>query len=324
MAFAMRKYLSVIVALTAPTVAGCGGGSSNNNTNTYAIPVAVTAVAVTDLSWVRTYNGSLEGIRQAEPTATLSETITALRVTEGDEVTPGQVIIEFDKYGPSTRLRQAEAAYLDARRNYEKFERLFEGRAVSERERDYAETQYKIAKADYEAARDQVLVKSPIAGIVTDIYVKMGQQARLGQVLTIERSASVYIRSELDTSITAEGWVQKISESADPATRTVTVDVLAANPQGLLGPGMYVTGEILLERREQILAVPGDALVTRNGQRGVFIARDSVAHFAEIKEGLTVGNLTQVVSGVAEGDLVVVLGQQSLHNGTRISTEITE
>lgn len=326
-------------------LAGCGGKSAQKNTSTFAIPVAVTAAEITDITWVRAYNGSLAGVRQAEPTAKIPETITALAVAEGDEVTTGQVIIEFDKYGSSSRLRQAEAVYLDAERNFEKYERLYQGGAVSERERDYAETQYKIAKADYEAARDQVLIKSPIDGIVTEIYVKAGEQTFLGQVLAIiaaidtmrltfdvpyfdarliRKGAPVNIGSELDTSITAEGWVEEISESADPVTRTVSVKVLMANPGGLLRPGMYVTGEVLLKRHEQVLVVPGEALVRRGGQQGVFVVQDSLAHFSPVETGLSVGEVTQIISGVSAGDLVVTLGQQSLQDGTRVSTEMTD
>jgi len=339
-----RKRVNLALMIAGLVLIGCGGGPGQNNNNTYAVPVATTVAQITDLTWVRAYNGSLEGIRQAEPTAKIPETVAALMVARGDEVTAGQVIIKLDKYGPSSRLRQAEAVYLDAKRNFEKYERLFQGRAVSERERNYAETQYKVARADYEAARDQVLVKSPIDGVVTDIHVKVGQQVHLGQILAviaatdtmrfsfnvpyfdarpIHKGAPVDLRSELDTSITARGWVKEISESADPVTRTVSIDVLVANLDGTLRPGMYVTGEVLLERREQVLAVPGDALIRRAAQLGVFVVRDSLAYFVPVETGLTVGDLTEITSGVAAGDHVVVLGQQSLQDSTRVGVEVS-
>jgi membrane fusion protein (multidrug efflux system) len=326
-------------------IVGCGGPPAENNANSYAVPVLVAEVEITDLSWIRSYNGSLAGIRQAEPTARIPETITLLPVAEGEMVRVGDVLVEFDKYGPSSQFRQAEAAYLEVKRNLDKYQRLFEGGAVSERERDFYETQYAISKANYEAARDQVRVKSPIAGIVTDIRVKIGQQASPGQVLAvvaatdtmrltfdvpffdarpINKGAPVQIRSELDTTITATGWVQEISESADPVTRTVSVEVLMANPDRLLRPGTYVTGEVLLDRLEQVLTIPTDALVNRGDRRGVFIAADSVAHFVPITEGLTVRERVEIKSGLARGDRVVVFGQQSLQDGTRISIESIE
>jgi len=338
-----KKLFLITAALGAVVIVGCSGKTAKNNTNVHAIPVAVSVVQLGDLTLTRAYNGSLEGIRQAEPTAKLPETITALRASEGDRVSVGQVLIEFDKFGPSSRLHQAEAVFLDAQRNYEKYQRLYEGKAVSERERDYAETSYKVAKADYEAARDQVEVKSPITGVLTDINVKAGQQAIPGQVLAviaqvdtmrltcdipyfdaqpIKKGAPVHLRSELDTSLTAEGWVRKIAESADPATRTVTVEILIANPQGTLRPGMYVTGEILLERLAQVLIAPAAALVIRAGRHGVFVARDSVVHFMPVQTGMVVGDRVEITSGIAAGDQVVVLGQQSLQDSTRVNAEI--
>jgi membrane fusion protein (multidrug efflux system) len=324
---------------------GCSGPAVEENANSYAVPVAVTEAKVTDLVWTRSYSGSLAGIRQAEPTAKIPETVVALRATEGDKVRAGDVLIVFDMYGPTSQVRQVEAAYLDAKRNFEKYQRLFEGGAVSEQERDITETQHKITLANYEAARDQVQIKSPINGILTDIQVKIGQQAMAGQTLAViaavdtmrltleipyfdarpmARGAAVNIRSELDTTITGAGWIQKISESANPVTRTVAVDVLIPNPDGLLRPGMYVTGEVVLGRLEQVVTVPVDALVDRGAVRGVFVAVDSLAHFVSVVEGLTVEETTEIKSGLSAGDRVVIFGQQSLQDRTRISIESIE
>ncbi|MFC1475590.1 efflux RND transporter periplasmic adaptor subunit [Candidatus Zixiibacteriota bacterium] len=337
--------MRLVLLLGVLAILGCGGPPDNNNTNFFAVPVTVAEVEVSDMAWTRSYNGSLAGIRQAEPTAKIPETIIAIPIAEGESVRAGDVLIEFDKYGPSSQVRQAEAAYLDAQRNFEKYQRLFEGGAVSQRDRDFHETQFTISKANYEAARDQVLVKSPINGILTAIHVKIGQQAHPGQVLAVvaavdtmrltfdvpyfdarpmKKRAPVQIRSELDTTITATGWIQEISESADPVTRTVSVEVLMTNPDRYLRPGMYVTGEILLDRLEQVLTIPIDALVDRGDTRGVFVAADSLVRFVPITEGLAVGERVQVKSGLTRGDQVVILGKQSLQDSTRISIEAVE
>ena len=333
------SWLVMVAGLAGSVVFGCSGQSAKNAATAHAVPVAVSVARIGDLTLTRAYNGSLSGVRQAEPTAKVPETVTAVRVAEGEHVTAGQVLIEFDRFGPAAQVRQAEAVYLEAQRNYEKYERLYQGKAVSESERDYAETQFKVAKANYEAARDQVQVKSPISGVVTDIHVKVGQQTYLGQTLAviadidtvrlvfdvpyfdarpIKKGAPVYLRSELDTTATAVGWVREIAESADPVTRTVSIEVYVANPRGMLHPGMYVTGEVLLERREGVLVVPREALVSRGGKDGVFVVADSTARFSPVVAGLTVDEQTEIVSGVAAGDQIVVLGQQSLESGMRV------
>lgn len=341
----MSIRLSAIAVLLLMVLAGCGKEAENKQQDGYGIPVGVTVVQETSLTLKRTYNGSLEGIRQAEPTAKIPETVTAVLVKEGDVIRAGQVLVEFDKYGPSSQVRQSEALYLQAKQDYEKYERLYQGKAVSERDRDYAKTQYDVARATYEAARDQVQVQSPISGTVTDIFVKQGQQANLGQVLAvvaaldtmrftfdipyfearpIKRGMTVYIHSELDTTITGEGWVDKISESADRVTRMVTVEVLVENPDRSLQPGMYVVGEAVLQQISDALTVPRNALVDRDNQRGVFAVADSVAKFIPVEEGLTVGDRIQITSGISSGDRVVVIGQQALEDGMQISVEGTE
>ncbi len=339
-----KIWTALLLFLLPASLAGCGGSEPATEEN-FAVPVIVAVADSTDLTWSRTYNGSVEGIRQASPAAKLSEAVTSLLVSEGERVKAGQAIIEFDKYGPTSRFRQAEASYEEAKRNFDKYQRLFAGGAVSEAQRDFYETQFKIARANYESARDQVRVKTPIDGTVTDIYVKVGQQVRLGQMLAtiaatdtmrltfdvpyfdtrpIARRTPVLVRSELDSSITMEGWVQEISESADPVTRTVSVEVLIANPDGLLEPGMYVTGEVILETHKGALVIPADALIDRGGVRGVFVAADSTAHFTAVSEGLVVGDLIEITAGLSRGDRVVSFGQQSLQDGSVISIESTE
>jgi membrane fusion protein (multidrug efflux system) len=345
MVIRMGKRLSIVVALSLSALAGCGGQAAKDNQNNYAIPVGSAVVQKSELTLVRTYYGSLEGIRQAEPTAKIPETVIEVRVTEGDAVRAGQVLVEFDKYGPSSQLRQSEALYLQAKRDYEKYERLYEGKAVSERDRDNAKTQYEVAKATYEAARDQVEVRSPIEGTVTDVFVKRGQQVTAGRVLAvvavldtmrftfdlpyfdarlITRGRKVVIHSQMDSTITGTGRVDNISESADPVTRMVTAEALVPNPGRILQPGMYVAGEVVMQEIPGALTVPRDALVTRDNKRGIFLVADSLAKFVPVVEGLTIGDRTEITSGVSQGDQIVTVGQHSLEDGMRINVEVTE
>ncbi len=342
-----KRYWGVFILLLAcslAALAGCGGQEQAAE-GRRPVPVTVVPAAPVDVDWTRSYNGTLEGIRQAEPTAKIAETIIKRRVAKGQPVKKDQVLLEFDKYGPTSQYRQAEAAYVEAKRNYEKYANLYEGGAVSEQERDYYQTQFKIAKANYESARDQVEVKSPITGTVTDLYVNVGDQPYIGQVLaviadtdtmrlhldipyfdaqSVAEGMLVIIPSRLDTTITATGWVDELSESADPVTRMVSIEVLVENDERILRPGMYVTGEILLQEYEHVLTVPVEALVNRQGQEGVFVEADSTAHFRPLTLGTTVGDIVVVADGLDIGDRVVVFGQQSLLDGSPVTAQIKE
>jgi membrane fusion protein (multidrug efflux system) len=327
------------LAATAVLVSGCGGGDAPQSLDDKRIPVLTARVERTDLRRSRTYAGSVEGVRQATVYARIAETVVRVHVSEGQKVSAGASLVSFDESGPGSAIRQARALAEDARRNAEKFQRLFDEGAVSEQERDARQTAYDVARADYEAAQDRAVVASPIGGIVTEVYTRAGRQMMPGEPLALVASAdtirvlldvSVYesgdlaegqrvtIRSELDTSMVTTGWIDQISSSADADTRTLSVEILADNLGRRFMPGMFVRAEIELELRSQVVSVVRDALVYRESGMGAFVVRDSVAYYVAVVPGIESGDRVEIRNGLAEGDEVVVLGQNNIQEGTKV------
>lgn len=326
------------LAAGALLLSGCGGGAPQSPGDK-SIPVLTARVGRTDLHRSRTYAGSVEGIRQATVYSRLSETVAEVHVTEGKRVAPGTPLVTFDESGPGTQLRQVRAVAEDARRNAEKFQRLFDQGAVSEQERDARQTAYDVARADYEAAQDRAVVTAPIGGIVTEVYTRVGRQMMPGEPLALVASidtirvlvgVSVYesgdlteglpvvIRAELDTSMVATGWIDQISLSADANTRTLSLEILADNARKRFMPGMFVRAEIELAKHAGAINVVRDALVYRESGMGAFVITDSVAHFVPVVTGIESGDRVEIVNGLAAGDEVVILGHNNIQEGTKV------
>ena len=333
-----RSPVLLMIAAMAVIAGGCGGGAPQS-LDSERIPVLTTRVERGDLRRLRTYAGSVEGIRQATVYARIAETVVRVHVSEGQKVSAGTTLVSFDESGPGSAIRQARALAEDARRNAEKFQRLFEQGAVSEQERDARQTAYDVASADYESALDRAVVTAPISGIVTEVYTRAGRQLAPGEPLALIAAAdtirvlvdvSVYesgdlaegqrvtIRSELDTTMVAAGWIDQISVSADADTRTMSLEILAANLDRRFLPGMFVRAEIELETRAQVVTVVRDALVYRESGLGAFVVRDSVAHYVQVDAGIESGDRVEIRTGLSEGDEVVVLGQNNIQEGTKV------
>jgi membrane fusion protein (multidrug efflux system) len=328
----------LILAAGAVLLSGCGGGTPQSFDDK-RIPVLTARVERNDLSRSRTYAGSVEGVRQATVYARISETVAQVHITEGKRVTAGAPLVTFDENGPGTQLRQARAVAEDARRNAEKFQRLFEQGAVSEQERDARQTAYDVARADWEAAKDRAVVTAPIGGIVTEVYTRAGRQMMAGEPLALVASidtirvlvdVSVYesddlteglpvaIRAELDTTMVAAGWIDQISSSADANTRTLSLEILADNSLRRFMPGMFVRAEIALETHPQAVNVVRDALVYRESGMGAYVIQDSVAHFVTVATGIESGDRVEILRGLAQGDEVVILGHNNIQEGTKV------
>jgi membrane fusion protein (multidrug efflux system) len=335
-----KRWLLVplLIAVFGYAPSGCGGGKRQTAEDS-RIPVVVALTTRNDLERVRDYTGTVEGVRQANVYARISETVVRIHANEGDKIRAGQPLIAFDESGPGTALRQARAVFEDAKKTAEKFDRLYQDGAVSELERDAQRTAYEVAKANYEAARDATVLAAPISGIVTEIDARVGRQTGMGERLALiaaidtvrilvsvsmyesrelVRGQRVRVRSELDTTVTAEGWIDAVSSSADADSRTVSLDVFAANPDGKLLPGMFVRAAIELERRAQVVTVLRDALVYRESGLGAFVVRDSVAHFVTVTAGVESGRLVEITAGLQPGEQVVVLGQNNIQEGSKV------
>ena len=106
------------------------------------------------------------------------------------------------------------------------------------------------------------------------------------------------------------------------SSRQALVEVEVPNRGRLLKPGMFIWAEIELEQHPNATAVPRDALVRRNGQRGVFVADKAAlkAVFVPFTLGIEDGELVEVVNPpkALDGAWVVSLGHHLLEDGGAI------
>jgi Cu(I)/Ag(I) efflux system membrane fusion protein len=121
-----------------------------------------------------------------------------------------------------------------------------------------------------------------------------------------------------------EGRVAYIYPTLDKSTRTLKVRLEFENPGNRLKPGMFATIYIQFQKRDDVLVVPTEAIIHSGIRQLVFVTQDD-GHFEsrEITTGL-VGDRdgTEVLSGLSEGDLVVVSGQFLLDSESQLNEAI--
>lgn len=187
-------------------------------------------------------------------------------------------------------------------------------------------------------------VTSPVCAIVdTDtIRVTLGVSEEDVVDLAAGREAEITVDSIPGRSFA--GKIVSISPAADKQTRLFSVVVEAPNPDGSLRPGMYATVRIVAEKAAGVVAVPAQALVNDGGyqdepassgtgeggvassdgkgkaEKGqyVFVVSGGVCERRAVETGLRAGELVEVKSGVAPGELVVVSGQERLSPGQAV------
>jgi membrane fusion protein (multidrug efflux system) len=109
--------------------------------------------------------------------------------------------------------------------------------------------------------------------------------------------------------------VTVVNLAADILTKNFRVEVQVNNPDLILRPNTY--GEVTFEVKvhENVFAVPQNALVDN---KFVFVAKGNKAEKREVVFGIQNAEMVEIVSGLLEGDLVIVEGNYSMDDGTEI------
>lgn len=294
------------------------------------IPVAVAEVRAGPLSVSREFNGSVSGAREAVVRARNGDQITAVPVSVGDRVGIGSVLVRQSGEASGARVRQAQAARIQAQRTVDRLRPLHEAGAISDQDWEQALTQLELARGDVTAAGDVLTLTSPLAGTVTDVIARPGMIPNPGDPLVRVADLSqlvVYLRvgaaeaaeiregqRAILPSTGAEGRVRRVALQADPATRLVEIEVAFPPAAGLI-PGTLATVQIEVASRESAVQVPRTAV--QDGAVWV-VDEQGRAVRREVQVGLQSRDAAEIVSGLQAGERVVVEGGSLLSEGARV------
>ena len=218
-----------------------------------------------------------------------------------------------------------------------------------------AQSQLDVAKAKEQ--HDKVLfeyarITAPFSGVVTKRYANFGtlMQAgtnsstqamplvRLSQedlfrlVIPVPESYVKYIRigDPVEVRIPSldrvmPGTVKRFSVDVTADTRTMHTEVDVPNPAGILMPGMYAEATLTLERKNSALVVPLEAVSLSGGRAGIMLVDpDHVLQSRRVTLGLETAADAEVLSGLNEGDRVVVSDRSGLKAGQRVKMQPVE
>lgn len=245
---------------------------------------------------------------------------------------------------PQSQLEQAQSQFEIAQAAYTAALNQFELVRRGARDEDLraAEAQVLQAEAGLRLAKLQLShadVTSPIDGIVADRFVSPGDligagtpafrivqidpvivRVELGarDIIRIRPGAQAAIRLDAFPYQDFAGVVTSVEAVAGAPSRLFGVRIQVPNPEGILKPGMSARVRIAVDSRDQVVAVPDEALLDSGGEPYVYVVENGVARRRPVEVGLSGGGWTEIVSGLAAGEYVVVSGQAALADGARV------
>ncbi|MBS1262489.1 MAG: Multidrug resistance protein MdtA [Calditrichaeota bacterium] len=302
------------------------------------VPVLAETVQRRDVQVVRNYYGTIQAVDQTLVTAKLMERIEKFLVEEGDRVRAGDALVRFDTTASQAAVTQARLQMENAKRDYERMKRLLDEGAISRQQLDQAELGYEVARENYETARRSVVLHAPITGYVARVEFDEGDVAHPGdpviklvddrrfevafEITQEDRpllGAGQNVRVTLGDGRRIDGHVSRISLAADAVQRMFTVYANVERREGLY-PGVLATVDVVVEQALDVVAVPREAILMRNGDRVVFvIENDTLATSRTVQRGLVGADFVEILHGVSAGERIANYGHGSLQDGMKVN-----
>jgi RND family efflux transporter MFP subunit len=212
-----------------------------------------------------------------------------------------------------------------------------------------AKQQLEVAQANqkqYSALSSYTRITAPFAGVITNRYadtgalvaagtssstqaipvVRLAQISVLRLVLSIPEpvAAQIHFGDPVKVRVQAlnqdiEGKVSRFADSLDRQTRTMETEIDFENRDGRLLPGMYAETQLMLREKKNALTIPLEG-VTRNGDDATVLAVNPQNTIEErhVRLGLEDEKNVEILSGLTDGDRVVIGNRSEFHNGQKI------
>ncbi len=149
-------------------------------------------------------------------------------------------------------------------------------------------------------------------------YLEFRRKAELKNKRSINADVNMILSD--GTMYDQTGTVNVANRQVDPSTGTLMLEASFSNPNNLLRPGQYSKIVGVTEIVIKALVIPSRAIIELQGQYQVYVVgEDNKAELKTIKKGNQLGQLTEVVSGLSEGERVITEGFLKIKPGMKVN-----
>jgi RND family efflux transporter MFP subunit len=317
--------------------------------------VAVVPVARRDLAKTLTVVAELRPWNVVDLYAKQSGYLRDIYVDYGSRVTAGATIGTLELPEQEAAYQQAQAAYVFAKSEYDRVLAVAhaEPGLLAAVDIDKSRAQYFEARD----ARDQdavllgyASITAPFSGVITKRYADPGSLIQAGtstgtkpvvQIsdlytlrLVVEvpeqNVQQIHVGTPVDVTMQStgkvvRGRVSRFSYDVHEDTRTMHTEIDIPNPSLALKPGMYASATFVLDRRNGVLAVPPQTIVTSGDASRVWLVdgKDELVT-RDVRVGLQTADWVEITGGLSAGERVVFGNLASLAVGERVHPRIAD
>jgi RND family efflux transporter MFP subunit len=310
--------------------------------------VAVETISKGDFSHFLDIQGAVESENNVAVQPGMPGVVTQVYVKEGDNVSVGQLLAEVDNRAIKESLAQIEINIDFAKTTFEKQERLWKQKIGSEIQYLQAKTQYESLQKSLSSLRAQIdmsRIKSPIAGSIDQVNIKVGEYAAPGiggafnvvnfnKMKVVAKVADSYINKiQLgnpvkirlnDINETIDGKISFVSKVVNTMTRTFIIEIAIGKTENNVRPNMLANISINDENLNDVISINSN-LVQKdsNDNPYVLVAKGGkgnlIAQKLMIKTGAAYGDKIVIVDGLNANDQLITSGYQEVVDGQPVT-----
>jgi RND family efflux transporter MFP subunit len=344
-----KKKLYGASLLSALAILGLGYGLFGKDTS-YAeaskkdeapIPVSSVTIVPKTIDAVVSAVGTLNSRNSSVLSSKIMGKVVVLNAKEGDHVSQGKLLLKIESGEISAQVFQAQAAYNNAKLQYDRIKRLFDEKAATQMEMDQATLGLESANAGLKGAtamESYTIIEAPISGQIIEKHINLGEMAMPGQpIIKIEDNRN--LRLEVTVREQDLGYIQagkpvvvqidalpgkdikatvaQVVPASDIRTHSFIVKIDIPSDKSLI-TGMYGKALFSTGKREVIL-VPRTAIIELSGISGVYIvSAEGSAVFQMVQLGDVSGDSVEAVTGLKTGDQVIVSRHETRLDGKKV------
>lgn len=301
--------------------------------------------------------GTLNPYEEVIVSAEVDGILKNIKVDEGTVVSKGMLLANIDDTdyalevkNADAALRQAQATLENTKLEFGRKQSLYKEQLVTQQQFDDVSTRLSLAEADVERAKavlalaKQKLIKtgiySPLSGVVKEKKVSAGDYVKNGTNLFViiqnnplklnftvtekdvgklKKGQEVVFTVDTFPDREFKGNVSIIYPSLEERTRTLEVEALVPNPNGLLKPSFFAHVTLYTGAARDTVVVPVTSLLYEAEKVKVFVVEGDKAREREVKIGNKYGEFMEITDGLQGGEQVVVSGQQNLAEGVKVN-----
>jgi membrane fusion protein (multidrug efflux system) len=278
-------------------------------------------------------------------TSKVTGLVRSINFTEGQAVEAGKILIELDDRELRANLLAAQADVRNAKQNYDRTVKLAasQNAPTARVEELQAGLQAAEARAEATAARlaDMTII-APFSGKLGLRRISVGTLLQSGTAITslddtsvikmdfavpetllaaLSAGQAVEARTDAFPDRRFTGIVKTVDSRIDPSTRAFDVRAEIPNTDGMLKPGMLLTLQLTLAKRDNAILIPEEALVPQGDKQYVFVVENGRVHRKQVEIGTRMKGSVEIREGIAPDASVVIGGVQRVREGTPVRTQ---